>query len=206
VTTTDPDESARGGRRRPRPPTPGKAIGPAPHTAPPEAAAAKKAIAKKASAGRTGAKRTLSKKTVGTAKSAPAADTPNRAPARRAPAKKIAPEDQSAAPIVRRNVAPHSRLDAQEREDTRATHNNAYLRRYKAWNWHKLNVRLVESAAVLALLAICMLVLTVLMPDAPRGQVMGIAVTAVGLATGGRVVIQLVQNRCPSERPPDPPQ
>jgi hypothetical protein len=119
---------------------------------------------------------------------------------RTAVAKKTTP-----APIVRKDLPPVNRLDAQDRQDTRATYDDATLDRYKEWDWHKLRLRLATIAGIAAVFMVGVFAALLLIPDATIRQAIWIAGAAVTAGSGGLAVMQFGLGRRPQAGPPDHP-
>ncbi|GAA1503718.1 hypothetical protein GCM10009827_016070 [Dactylosporangium maewongense] len=89
---------------------------------------------------------------------------------------------------MREKLPPVSQLDAQDRQDTRATSDDETLRRYKSWQWHKVSIQLVHIAGGATIYLVAVVVGLLLIPGATPQVAMGVAGVALAAGSGAMAV------------------
>ncbi|MGC5054647.1 hypothetical protein ACLQ2S_24710 [Micromonospora sp. DT48] len=93
---------------------------------------------------------------------------------------------------MRENTPPADRLDYDDRHETRATNDDATLRRYIKLGWHKVAMRLGTFAGVMLLYLCAVVVALWLIPNATPQEAMKIAGAAVAAGSGGLAINALL--------------
>jgi|SRR5215475_2898564 len=112
----------------------------------------------------------------------------------------LSEERQPSPPLVRGEAPPRDVLDAANRDTTRATQDDATLRRYIALEehrnrlaWHQMLRRLVLLAGFIALLVLGLVLMR--MAGIPQDWAARIAASVLATLTGGWVVQEAVLHR-----------